>query len=360
MGSQTPLYQAHLAANAKIVDFAGWDMPIHYGSQLEEHQAVRQDMGMFDVSHMTVVDCCGDAAKAFLQKLLANDVAKLKKSGKALYSCMLNAEAGVIDDLIVYYLRDDFYRIVINSATRTKDMDWINTQAEAFAELQIIERPELAMIAVQGPNAREAVISLFPEQADALEALGKFFALPLGEFFIARTGYTGEDGFEVMLPAEQAESFWNQCLQAGVRPCGLGARDTLRLEAGMNLYGTDMDETTHPLESGLGWTVAWKPEERDFIGRKALQQQLESAESKRFVGLVLEAKGVLRNHLKVFTDAGEGEITSGSFSPTLGKAIAFARIPTSEAESCEVEIRGKRLPASIVKLPFVRDGKACI
>jgi len=361
MGSQTPLYQAHLDAGAKIVDFAGWDMPIHYGSQLDEHHYVRQQQGMFDVSHMTVVDCHGADAKAYLQYLLANDVDKLKQHGKALYSCMLNEQAGVVDDLIVYFLEEAFYRVVINSATRQKDLDWLNSQTDGFSDLSLKVRDDLAMIAVQGPKARATVVALMDESIrESVEALGKFFALKSDELMVARTGYTGEDGFEVMLPALQASAFWQRCIQAGVQPCGLGARDTLRLEAGMNLYGTDMDEQTHPLESGLGWTVAWLPEDRDFVGRDALQAQKDRGIDSRFVGLVLEGKGVLRNHLKVFTETGEGEITSGSFSPTLGKAIAFARIPKGTASQCEVEIRNKRVPASIVKLPFVRDGQSCL
>lgn len=356
----TPLYEKHLEANGKMVDFAGWEMPINYGSQVTEHKQVREDAGMFDVSHMVVLDFKGKKVKAFLQTLLANDVAKLKDQGKALYSGMLNHDGGVIDDLIVYYIEDDFYRMVVNAATRDNDLKWINQQAKDVA-LEIQERDDLSMIAVQGPNAREKVIAtLSGETAEKANALKPFFGAALGELFIARTGYTGEDGFEIMLPNDQAATLWDQLLAKGVMPIGLGARDTLRLEAGMNLYGTDMDESISPLAAGMGWTVAWEPENRDFIGRKALEKEKAEGSTMKLVGLVLEDKGVLRGHQKVITEQGDGEITSGSFSPSLGVSIALARIPFAAKESCHVEIRGKQLKARIVRPPFVRNGKSLI
>ncbi len=361
MANRTALYDKHIEAGARMVDFAGWDMPIHYGSQIEEHHTVRESAGMFDVSHMVVVDLKGAGVRDFLRRLLANDVAKLKTPGKALYSCMLNESAGVIDDLITYYLADDFYRMVVNAATREKDLDWMRRQAEGF-DVELTERSDLSMIAIQGPQAREKVCGLL-ENGDrtAAEALGVFFGQQVGELFIARTGYTGEDGFEIMVPNGDAPAFWDALLGTGVKPIGLGARDTLRLEAGMNLYGTDMDETISPLEAGLAWTVAWEPAERDFIGRKALEQQKADGVAQKFVGLVLEERGVLRSHQKiVVAGVGEGEITSGTFSPTLGVAIAMGRVPAGTGERCEVEIRNKRLPARIVKPPFVRNGQACI
>lgn len=361
MTKRTALYDKHLESDAKMVDFAGWDMPIHYGSQLQEHKQVRADAGMFDVSHMVVLDLHGDDAKAFLQKLLANDVAKLKTQGKALYSCMLNDQAKVIDDLIVYYLADDFYRIVVNAATREKDIAWMQQQLADFSAT-LNERDELAMVAVQGPNARKKVCSILSdEQAIKADALKIFEGADIDDYFIARTGYTGEDGFEVMLPNDAVTDFWDKLLLAGVKPIGLGARDTLRLEAGMNLYGTDMDETTSPLVSGLAWTIAWQPEERNFIGRQALEQEKASGVKEKLVGLVLEGKGVLRGHQKVLTaDGGEGEITSGTFSPTLSMGIAMARVPADIGEQCEIEVRNKRLPAKVVKAQFVRNGKSCI
>ena len=355
---RTALYQAHVAAGARMVDFTGWEMPIHYGSQIDEHHQVRNDAGMFDVSHMTVVDIRGPQTREFLSHLLANDVARLQQPGKALYSCMLNEGGAVIDDLIAYFLAEEWFRLVVNAATRDKDLAWLERQGAAFS-VAITEQPELAMIAVQGPQARARVLALLNEdQAVAADALQPFTAEHYGDLFIARTGYTGEDGFELTLPAEQAENFWQRLLEASVAPCGLGARDTLRLEAGMNLYGQDMDEDVTPLESGLGWTVAMK-DNRRFIGRKALETQTARGISLRLVGLVLEGRGILRPRQKVLTARGEGETTSGGFAPTLRKAIALARIPAGADDSCEVEIRGKLLPARIVKAPFVRNGVAC-
>ncbi|MFP5505458.1 MAG: glycine cleavage system aminomethyltransferase GcvT [Gammaproteobacteria bacterium] len=361
MGQHTPLYDAHVRMGGKIVDFAGWEMPINYGSQIEEHHAVRRDAGMFDVSHMTVVDLSGPNTRAFLRKLLANNIDRLQAPGKALYSCMLNEQGGVIDDLIVYFVREDFFRMVVNAATRTKDLDWLNKRAREF-DVTVRERPELSMIAVQGPMARDHVRELLQDDLrEEVAALQPFFALPLvgdAEWFVARTGYTGEDGYEIILPAADAKRLWDALAERGVRPIGLGARDTLRLEAGMNLYGADMTEDTTPLESGLGWTIGWEPAERDFIGRAALEQQRAAGAPSKLVALVLEGKGVLRNHQRVVTAAGEGEITSGSFSPTLGRSIALARIPAAAGgERCEVDIRGRLEPARIVKLPFVRHGE---
>lgn len=360
MGKRTPLYDMHVAQNAKIVDFGGWDMPINYGSQIEEHHQVRNDAGMFDVSHMTVVDFKGEGTRDYLRYLLANDVARLKDKGKALYSCMLNEQGGVIDDLIVYFLQDDFYRMVVNAATTEKDLAWIEKQATNF-KVTLTVRNDLAMIAVQGPNARSKANQAMGNIAVQLEDLGVFFMREVDGMAVARTGYTGEDGYEIMLPAKQASTFWTQLLEAGVKPCGLGARDTLRLEAGMNLYGADMDETVSPLESGLNWTVAWEPAERDFIGRQALETQRQQGVKYKLVGLVLQDKGVLRNHQKVVVDGLEaGEITSGSFAPTLAKSIAFARVTANIGTQCKVEVRNKLLNAVVVKPPFARNGKACL
>lgn len=357
---RTPLYDKHVEAGGKMVDFAGWEMPINYGSQVTEHKQVREDAGMFDVSHMVVLDFKGAQVKAFLQHLLANDVAKLKDQGKALYSGMLNHEGGVIDDLIVYYIEEGFYRMVVNAATRQNDLKWILEQLEGY-DIDLSERTDLAMIAVQGPNARKKVASLLDGiGAKRAQTLKPFFGMQLDESFIARTGYTGEDGFEIMLPNEQAPSLWDELISAGVKPIGLGARDTLRLEAGMNLYGTDMDESISPLAAGMGWTVAWEPADRDFIGRSALEKEKAEGSKMKLVGLVLEDKGVLRGQQKVITDHGDGEISSGSFSPSLGVSIALARIPSAVKESCHVEIRGKQLKARIVRPPFVRNGKSLI
>ncbi|MCF6190191.1 MAG: glycine cleavage system aminomethyltransferase GcvT [Cocleimonas sp.] len=357
---RTPLYDKHVEAGGKMVDFAGWEMPINYGSQVTEHKQVREDAGMFDVSHMVVLDFKGTQVKVFLQHLLANDVAKLKDEGKALYSGMLNKNGGVIDDLIVYYMEEGFYRMVVNAATRQNDLKWILEQLEGY-DVDLSERTDLSMIAVQGPNARKKVASLLGNiGSKRAHTLKPFFGMQLDESFIARTGYTGEDGFEIMLPNEQAPGLWDGLLSAGVKPIGLGARDTLRLEAGMNLYGTDMDESISPLAAGMSWTIAWEPSDRDFIGRSALEKEKAEGSPMKLVGLVLEDKGVLRGHQKVITDHGDGEITSGSFSPSLGVSVALARIPSEAKDSCHVEIRGKQLKARIVRPPFVRNGKSLI
>ncbi|HBK56773.1 MAG TPA: glycine cleavage system aminomethyltransferase GcvT [Xanthomonadales bacterium] len=361
MSKQTVLNSRHRELGARMVDFGGWDMPLNYGSQIEEHHAVRRDAGMFDVSHMTVIDLHGERSRDFLRRLLANSIDKLRVPGKALYSCMLNPEGGVIDDLIVYFLAEDDFRLVVNAATRDKDLAWIEAQAAPFA-VAVRERPELAMIAVQGPNARTRLIDLLdPDGGEAAQALGRFSAVEVGmrdggRLFVARTGYTGEDGFEVIVPERSARALWDGLLAAGVVPCGLGARDTLRLEAGMALYGQDMDDSVGPLEAGLAWTVSFD-EGRDFIGRPVLEAQKAAGVPRRMVGLVLDDKGVLRHGQRVFCDSGEGEILSGSFSPTLGCSIALARIPAGEAGAVSVDIRGRRVPVRLVKFPFVREGK---
>ncbi|MEY2625362.1 MAG: hypothetical protein RL412_1137 [Pseudomonadota bacterium] len=364
MGRKTPLYGIHVEQGARMVDFGGWDMPVNYGSQIEEHHRVRRDAGMFDVSHMCVVDVRGRDSRAFLRHLLANDVDKLRVEGKALYSCMLNETGGVLDDLIVYFMNEQWFRVVVNAGTRDSDIAWMRARARESAQhLEIIERVDLAMIAVQGPKARAIVAELLdPKDRDVTLALEPFNGRVCGEWFVARTGYTGEDGFEVVLPIEEAPSTWRALVAAGVAPCGLGARDTLRLEAGMNLYGNDMDDTRNPLESGLAWTVAFEPATRDFVGRQALVDiKASGGPSHKLVGLLLEDRGVLRSHQKVVVPGvGEGEVTSGTFSPTLERSIAFARVPSGTGQSVQVDIRGKLLPARVVKLPFVRNGRVLI
>jgi aminomethyltransferase len=355
----TPLNAAHRAMGAKMVDFGGWDMPVNYGSQIDEHHQVRNDCGMFDVCHMRVVDAKGEGVRAFLRYLLANNPDKLAAPGRALYSAMLRPDGGVIDDLIIYFMTEQWFRIVVNAGTADKDIAWMKEQAAKVApQLTITSRDDLAMVAIQGPNARAKVWEVLPQTKAASEGLINFQAADCGEYFVARTGYTGEDGFEVMLPKEKVEKFWYELNKAGVKPIGLGARDTLRLEAGMNLYGQDMDETVGPLESGLGWTVDLKSE-RDFIGKAAL---LANPPTKKLAGLVLLDRGVLRGHQKVKTAHGDGEITSGTFSPTLEKSIALARIPAAVqlGDTVQVEIRDKLLNAKVVKYPFARNGKAVI
>lgn len=359
MTSKTVLHAKHLESNAKMVDFHGWEMPINYGSQIEEHHAVRQDAGMFDVSHMTIVDIKGADAQSFLRTLVANDVAKLTVPGKALYTGMLNHDGGVIDDLIIYFFSETEYRLVVNSATRVKDLAWIGEVSKNFS-VEVAERPEFAMIAVQGPNAKEKTATILnANQVAAVEGMKPFFGVQAGELFIATTGYTGEAGYEIVVHNDDAADLWQKLLDAGVAPAGLGARDTLRLEAGMNLYGLDMDETVSPLAANMGWTIAWEPQERNFIGREALVKQKAEGVDK-LVGLVLEAKGVLRAGSKVVVDGGEGVITSGTFSPTLGFSVALARVPKTVGETAQVEMRKKLVDVKVVKPSFVRNGKSII
>ncbi|MBA3661491.1 MAG: glycine cleavage system aminomethyltransferase GcvT [Gammaproteobacteria bacterium] len=356
MGKQTPFYAQHVKAQAKIVDFAGWDMPLHYGSQIEEHHIVRREVGMFDVSHMGVVDISGKDAAPYLRYLLANNIDRITP-GRAIYTCMLNEKGGVIDDLIVYKLSETDFRIVINAGTREKDLAWMRKQSNAF-ELTIQERLDLCMLAIQGPLAYQKVAEMDVISKEDLSALKNFSFLTFDDWLIARTGYTGEEGVEMIFPVAFAESIWEKALVAGIKPCGLGSRDTLRLEAGLNLYGNDMDETVTPLESNLSWTVAMEPTDRDFIGRKALSLLQNQNPAGHMVGLVLEGPGVIRNHQRVvFANGPEGYVTSGGYSPTLAKSIALARVPVQISETCTVEIRNKAIPAKIVKPPFVRKGK---
>ena len=371
----TALYDAHVKANARMVEFSGWQMPINFGSQIEEHHQVRRHAGMFDVSHMTVVDVRGSGARAYIRHLLANDIDRLTVSGRALYSCMLNDAGGVLDDLICYFLDEEHFRLVVNAATRDKDLAWMNEQVSSF-DASVNHLSDLSMIAVQGPRARDLATevlghgSMSGSELEQISSMKPFNAGEAGGMFIARTGYTGEDGFEIVVPDSAAPGLWQSLADAGVAPCGLGARDTLRLEAGMNLYGQDMNEDSTPFESGLGWTVSFK-NDREFIGRDALVRQKENGVPQRQVGLILEDRGVLRPGQAVNTnqfpgtgDSGDGIVTSGSFSPTLSKAIALARVPVAlsdkvDGEECVVDVRGKWLKARVVSPPFVRHGQAC-
>jgi aminomethyltransferase len=359
MLKQTPLNAVHREMGAKMVDFGGWDMPLHYGSQIEEHHKVRRDAGMFDVSHMLAVDLKGADVRGFLRGLLANNVDKVQLPGKALYSCMLNERGGVIDDLIVYFMREDWFRMVVNAGTAEKDLAWMNAQCTSGGHaVEITPRRDLAIIAVQGPNARAKVWEAMPGSQEVSEGLKPFQATEIGAMFVGRTGYTGEDGFEIMVPVKAAPFLWKSLAEQDVAPIGLGARDTLRLEAGMNLYGQDMDEDTSPLEAGLTWTVDLESP-RDFVGKAALKAQILK---RQMVGLLLVDKGVLRSHQKVVSAQGEGEIKSGSFSPTLNQSIALASVPLGVqlGDQLQVEIRDKLLNAKVVKYPFVRNGKSLI
>lgn len=370
MLQETALVEKHRDMGGKLVDFGGWNMPLHYGSQLEEHNIVRSSSGMFDVSHMTVVDVTGVQARDFLRYILANDVDKLKVQGKALYTGMLNNAGGVIDDLIVYLMADG-YRMVVNCATREKDLAWIELQAKSF-DVQVAERPEFSMIALQGPQAREKfaqVVGANCVTQSGVDKLSVFQGVHVlvddCAWFVARTGYTGEDGYEIILPHAAAVTLWQELADVGVSPCGLGARDTLRLEAGMNLYSHEMDDETSPLVANMAWTVAWQPSDRDFIGREVIEREKEAGVAYKLVGLVLLERGVLRADQVVLADANSnddasalrGIITSGTFSPTLGHSIALARVPVSFSGQCVVQVRNKLLPVNIVKPCFVRNGQ---
>ena len=363
----TPLNALHRESGARMVDFGGFDMPVNYGSQIDEHHADRGDAGMFDVSHMRVVDVHGNAAdgpRAFLRYALANNVDKLTLPGKALYSCLLREDGGVLDDLIVYFLREDCFRLVVNAATAEKDVAWLTgLAAERAPGLILVPRVDLAMIAVQGPAAREKVWRAVANSEPVTAPLKPFNAVSVasrfGELFIARTGYTGEDGFEIVVPAAHVADLWRALQAAGVSPCGLGARDTLRLEAGMNLYGQDMDESVSPLESGLAWTVDLASA-RDFVGKRALAARNVARELKGL--LLVDSGGVLRAHQAVHTSLGDGEITSGTYSPTMKQSIALARLPAGIAvgDVVHVQVRDRRLAARVVKPPFVRHGKVIV
>lgn len=359
MIAKTPLHATHLHYGAKMVDFHGWEMPLHYGSQINEHHIVRKDAGMFDVSHMTIVDILGAGGRQFLRKLLTNDVDLLAHNGKALYSCMCNEHGGIIDDLIVYQRASDNYRVVLNSATRDNDLNWIRNKSEGFA-IGLQERRELAMIAVQGPEAIAKTLTILsPAQIDAVSTLTNFECVDVDNWFFARTGYTGEDGFEIIVPQDLIAQLWTDLFNAGVKPCGLAARDTLRLEAGMLLYGQDMDETTTPLESGLNWTVRWEPEDRGFIGMGAMLTQKQQGIKRKMVGLTLLDKGIMRHGQKVIIEGHqEGIITSGTYSPTLEQSIAIARVPVETGDQVLVDIRGKLIPAQVGKPRFIKQGKA--
>jgi aminomethyltransferase len=368
MGKRTVLYQEHLKSHALMVEFGGWEMPLHYGSQIAEHNQVRQSAGMFDVSHMGVIDIKGPQTQVFLRYLLANNIDKLKEPGKALYGCMLKETGGVIDDLITYFVSPEYYRLVVNAATYEKDLQWIRAQAKAF-DVSLHALQDYAMIAVQGPEAIHKMGIAFPKLKHPIQALKSFQFIEQEGWFIARTGYTGEEGIEMILPGKEAAHAWNALAAEGVLPCGLGARDTLRLEAGFNLYGQDMDESVTPLESNLSWTLAFNARERNFIGRSALEAQKNHGIPQQLVGIVLEDKGVLRHDQKIFsytTDMNHREevgfVTSGSFSPSLKQSIGFARIKTPTVESQEqmrycVEIRDKPLKVHLVQPPFFRRPK---
>ncbi len=347
-----------------MVEFAGWELPLHYGSQVTEHHAVRGAAGVFDVSHLALTAVSGRAAKVFLRRLLANDIDRLGGRVAGLYTCLLDDSGCVLDDLIAYRLADDRYRVVSNAATVDSVREQLRRVARAFP-VRIAPEDGRVTLAVQGPEAMErgaavagSVISR--DFAAALAALKPFNAMDEAGILAARTGYTGEDGFEIYLDQASGAAFWRALLEAGVVPCGLGARDTLRLEAGLCLYGQDMDASLTPLHCGLKWTVAMDPPERNFIGRRALEGLIGNSDMPVFKGLVMQKRGMLRAGQRVRTSVGPGVVTSGGYSPTMGISIGLARMPRGAPTECEVEIRGAGVPCAVVKPPFVRRGRVLV
>lgn len=358
MEQKTPLYEEHVAAGARMVPFAGWLMPLSYGSDLSEHRAVRDDSGLFDVAHMGIVDITGPDAKRYLRYVLANDIDRLPTAGRAQYGVMCNLKGGIVDDLITYYLGDRRYRIVLNASRRQIDLNWLREHAQG-RDVSIVQRDDLALLAVQGPRARERAIVALPESVRGeVTDLKPFCCSERGDWVVARTGYTGEDGWEIMLKADRAPGLWRKLIACGIKPAGLAARDSLRLEAGLNLYGQDMDEKTNPYESNLGWTVTLEPEDRDFVGRAALEAALKAGVKRKLCGLLLRSRGVLRHGQLVSTPTGQGVVTSGGFSPNLERSIALARLPQDAGGVVRVSVRNKTLEAIVVSPPFVRHGKA--
>lgn len=353
---QTALYANHLAAGANMTDFAGWQLPLNFGSQLQEHRAVRGHAGIFDVSHMAIWDVRGPDVRAFLRHLLCNDVDRIRQPGGAIYSCLLNEAGGIIDDLIVYRWADDDFRVITNAATRNRVGEWLKRHGAGF-DVGLEQTAGLSMLAIQGPEARRIADGCLSATLRHSAAQLPVFAAVRDECWqVARTGYTGEDCYEIILPNDDATALWQCLVSQGAQPCGLAARDTLRLEAGMRLYGADMDETTTPSDAGLGWTVAWQPADRAFIGRQALAQKTESPARWEFAGLVLEQPGVLRAHQAVQVPGlGEGVITSGGFSPALNRSIAFARLPAGAAQVgvCNIPIRDQVKTARIGSLRII-------
>lgn len=355
----TALHPQHVNAKAKLVDFSGWSMPMQYQSQLQEHRAVRNHAGIFDVSHMACVTITGKDTIAFLRYLVANDIQGIQP-GKAMYTCMLNSEGGIIDDLIVYFFNDQDCRCIINAGCTDKDWAWMQQVANNF-DVTLNRPNDLCIIAIQGPKAIELGRSCLPTAAaHALDTLKPFATTLVEGGFIARTGYTGEDGFEIILPTNMATHVWQQAMTAGITPCGLGARDTLRIEAGLNLYGQDMDENTSPYEAALSWTVSLHDTERSFIGKDALIQRVNQGVTHQLVGVAMTLPGVLRNQqIITLNNETTGIITSGTFSPILNHAIGFARVSLDSPTQGTVINRKKPCQVYLTKMAFVRKGQAC-
>lgn len=353
--AHTPLFELAMAQKARMTEFAGWEMPIQYSGLKKEHEAVRKSAGMFDVSHMAKFALSGKNLVKELQKLVPSDLQRLTP-GKAQYTVLLNAEGGIIDDIIYYHQGEEQGLIIANAATTEKDKAWLLANLEKTGvELEDLSQTKV-LIAIQGPAAVKQLQAFVEEDLNSVKAFEHFQGKILGETaFLARTGYTGEDGFEVMINPEVGQKLWQSLLNVGVIPCGLGARDTLRLEAAMCLYGQDMDESITPLEAGLSWLVHLETKD-DFIGRKVLETQKNVGIKRKLVGLEMEGRYIARHGYPVLVN-GEtlGVVTSGSLTPTLEKAIALAYLPSSLTkigQNIEVEIRGKNHPGKVVKKPF--------
>jgi len=352
--NKTDLFQEHINLGAKMVDFGGWNMPINYGSQINEHKTVRSNVGIFDVSHMSVFDLNGSEQIDFLRNLLPNDVAKISSPNRALYSPLLDESGGIMDDLIVYNL-GSHYRIISNCATSSQNHKWFKKHSEDY-DVEVTFRKDLSIIAVQGPNSLKILKKIGMENLDDLI---DFDLKMLNSTMVAKTGYTGEEGFEIVVKSSEVQSLWKKLIEAEASPIGLGARDTLRLEAGLNLYGTDMDTSNHPFESNLAWTIDLSDNERNFIGKSSLEK-INKESSKELVGIILKEKGVLRSNQIITHKSGSGIVLSGTFSPSFGFSIALARLDKGHKGIGKVEIRNKEFNIEIVSPPFIRKGKILI
>ena len=351
--NKTPLHNAHIQLGAKMVNFSNWEMPISYSSLIKEHNAVRNAAGIFDVSHMSVFDFDGGNQIAFFKKIFANDIKKIYKDNKAIYGALLNEEGGILDDLIIYHANNKF-RLVSNCSTREQNKQWLEKHAVEFG-VKVMERSDMGILAIQGPNALKKILEIkeIDAQVNTLQSFGCMFE---GDKLYARTGYTGEDGLELIVPTQDINHLWDQALELGCTPIGLGARDTLRLEAGLNLYGNDMTINNHPYESNLGWTIDMSDKNREFIGKNALLS-IDQSKSQKIVGIILQDKGVLRSGYEITHEQGKGVVLSGSYSPTLQSSIGLARVDQGYKENGKVMIRNKVLNIDFVSPRFLGQGK---
>ena len=351
--NKTSLHNAHIQLGAKMVNFSNWEMPISYSSLIEEHNAVRNAAGIFDVSHMSVFDFDDGDQIAFFEKIFANDIKKIYKDNKAIYGALLNEEGGILDDLIIYHANNKF-RLVSNCSTREQNRQWFEKHAVEFG-VKVMERSDMGILAIQGPDALNKILEIkeIDAQVNTLQSFGCMFE---GDKLYARTGYTGEDGLELIVPTKDINHLWDQALELGCTPIGLGARDTLRLEAGLNLYGNDMTINNHPYESNMGWTIDMSDENREFIGKDAILS-IDQSKSQKIVGIILQDKGILRSGYEITHEQGKGVVLSGSYSPTLQSSIGLARVDQGYKENGKVMIRNKLLNIDFVSPRFLGQGK---